>query len=1239
MGVVYQVYDRDRDSLVALKTLKAGDAAAIYRFKREFRGLADISHPNIASLHELISIGNQWFFTMELVDGTDFRSYVRGELTAGACADTVAVTDSLAIAADQPAQSPVSPPPDIDRLYQALRQLAEGVHALHSSGKLHRDIKPSNVMVTRSGRVVLLDFGLVTELAKPEDGTTQGNVVGTASYMAPEQGASLPLSPASDWYSVGVMLYEALTGLLPFDGPPLRVLMDKQRLTPTPPLELLPALPVDLAQLCTDLLRSRSADRPDGASVLARLGGPAHAQGSTGSTRSLGAAFVGREQHLATLNEAFTASRTFQATTVLLHGSSGMGKSLLVERFTEALTRDQGAVVLSGRCYERESVPYKALDSLIDALSRHLINLPRREADALVPRDPLAIARLFPILRRVEAIAEAPQRRAAPDLHETRRRALKALRDLLSRVADRTPLVLVIDDMQWGDIDSATLLLDLLRPPDPPPLLLLVCYRSEEVNRSEALRVLLGARTSASDALVESWDPGASGFGRSDANTIELVVDALSADEAERLAESRLGKDHPCDRLATAIARESRGNPFFVDELVRYVQAGANDTSMTDLRLEDVMLARFEQLDRGARRLLEIVAVAARPLPQAIACQAAAISDAKENTLAVLRAGHMVRTTGTRASDRIESYHDRIREAVVANMTAEEIRDRHQRLARTLEGSDYADAESLAIHLHGAGDVARGAEYAVKAAQHAAEILAFERAAALYRFAIDGLPAAETTRLGLRSQLGDALASAGRGAEAADEYMLATAGARAADGLELRRRAAEQLLRAGYADRGIEALRMVLKEVGIGMPRGPRRTLASLLYNRARLRLRGLGFKERDTSQVTAEELTRIDTCWSAATGLGMMDTLSGADFQTRHLLLALKSGEPYRVARALAMEVPFVATGGRATWKRTQALIANARELAERVGNPHADGVVTFSAAMAEYQVGNWRAAFDGFEACVKIWRERCTGVTYEIAAAQRFAVDALHNLGRIGELCRRVPRNLRDAKRRGDLYVAADMRTGLPNIAWLAADDPDGARREATLGIERWSRHGFHLQHYYDALAQAHIDLYVGNGTAAHERVVAVWPNLKRTMFLRIQAVRIEATFLRGRAAIAAAAHDGNQRRLLAEAEGAATLLKRQQTPAAPFLAMALRAGIAAVHGNLERAAELCAAVDRGFTTADMKLYSAAARRCHGQIIGGGEGATLVGEVDEWMASQNIRDPARMTALCLPTGDAISA
>ncbi|HLU64753.1 MAG TPA: hypothetical protein VKZ63_00670, partial [Kofleriaceae bacterium] len=244
-----------------------------------------------------------------------------------------------------------------------------------------------------------------------------------------------------------------------------------------------------------------------------------------------------------------------------------------------------------------------------------------------------------------------------------------------------------------------------------------------------------------------------------------------------------------------------------------------------------------------------------------------------------------------------------------------------------------------------------------------------------------------------------------------------------------------------------------------------------------------------------------------------------------------------------------------------------------------------------------------------------------------------ALFNLGELREMCRRVPQYLREAERRGDLYGGADMRTGLPNAAWLVADQPEVAREECARGRECWSQLDFYLQHYYELLAQAHIDLYVGDGAAAHARVADGWPKLERSMLLRIQAIRAEALYLRGRTALAAAAAaDGGERsRLLAEAEAARRRLDRQPMPGAHALSNLIGAGAARASGDDERAAALLAQAESRFQTAEMALCAAAARRSRGQLLGGAAGERLVADAERWMASQTIRNPAAMTRLIL--------
>ena len=292
----------------------------------------------------------------------------------------------------------------LDRLRGAMVQLAQGVSALHAEGKLHRDIKPSNVLVEQGGRVVILDFGLAEELeGSGSQHSSEPQVLGTAAYMAPEQAAGLAVSPASDWYSVGTMLYEALTGRLPFTGRPLEILLAKQRSDPPPPT----GSPEDLVALCVDLLHRDPADRPPGPTVLQRLHGRtasdvvAPARSQTGQRVGL----IGPRGASRGIRRCLRCRRSWDDGGTAVPRPVGDRQERLVKHCLDALRGRGRPEIFAGRCYQQESVPYKALDMVIDSLSRYLRGLPVPEA-ALLPRDVLLLAQIFPVLRQSEAVSD-----------------------------------------------------------------------------------------------------------------------------------------------------------------------------------------------------------------------------------------------------------------------------------------------------------------------------------------------------------------------------------------------------------------------------------------------------------------------------------------------------------------------------------------------------------------------------------------------------------------------------------------------------------------------------------------------------------------------------------------------------------------------------------------------------------------------------------------------------------------
>jgi hypothetical protein len=200
---------------------------------------------------------------------------------------------------------------------------------------------------------------------------------------------------------------------------------------------------------------------------------------------------------------------------------------------------------------------------------------------------------------------------------------------------------------------------------------------------------------------------------------------------------------------------------------------------------------------------------------------------------------------------------------------------------------------------------------------------------------------------------------------------------------------------------------------------------------------------------------------------------------------------------------------------------------------------------------------------------------------------------------------------------------------LARLAADDVTGARRELDRAMEEWSHQGFHNQHWWHLLGRAQVDLYAGEAESAWRLVSAGWPQLTRTFVMRIQLISILARALRGRAALAAAGSAADARPLLAVAEADARALEAERVAWARPLAQLLRAGACARRGRPAEAAVALEAAELGFTRVDMALHAACARYRRGELAAADAGERLRRGAGEWMATQDVRSPARMTAM----------
>jgi predicted ATPase len=731
MGFVYRAHDPRLGRDVALKFLAEEllhDPTAVERFIREARAASALNHPNIVTIYEIGETDHGRYIVMELVAGRTLRE----------------------LATQQPT---------IAEIAKLAEQMARALATAHAAGIVHRDIKPENIMVREDGYVKLVDFGLA-RLISPGIGkddvsgggrTVPGMVLGTVRYMSPEQASGEPVDSASDVFSLGIVLYELVTGLNPFAADsPIGVLHAILSRPPVPPAHLNRLIPSTLEGLLLEMLQKDPQLRPTASDLVKRFTDLSRLPRTTGeialampSTRHT----VGRSEEGAQLTAAFDAAATGRGLLLCVAGEPGIGKTTVVDDFLLRLGAAQPDLrIARGRCSERLAGT-DAFLPFVEALSS-LLHGERSDtaAHAMPLLAPTWYSRLAPLMSDPSTSVAAAAARGA-----TNDRMKPEIAALLQELSRTSPLVVSLEDLHWADASTVELLDYLANRFDTLRMLIVVTYRPTELQLLKH------------PFLSIKLDLQARGLAR------EIQLGFLSKQDVARYVALEFPEHDFPIALAELIHAKTEGSPLFMADLVsdlrrrgvvveekgrwRLAQSVPDIEKELPESVRSMIQRKIDSVTEDDRKLLIAASVQGYEFDSAVVAKALGADqaevedgfDALERVHAFVRFESEKELPDRSVTVRYRFVHVLYQNALYSSLRATRRASLSaavgQALATFHAGHTAAIASRLAFLFEAARDYSRAAEFFLSAAQQASRVFANQEASALARRGLQALQA------------------------------------------------------------------------------------------------------------------------------------------------------------------------------------------------------------------------------------------------------------------------------------------------------------------------------------------------------------------------------------------------------------------------------------------------------------------------------------------------------------------